>query len=374
MYLKNYKTIVIKVGSSLLIDAKKKVRRTWLEKFALDIKDLKNKKKNVIIVSSGAIALGCEKLKINKKSIKLDKSQAVASIGQIELMNLYKNIFNKYKINLSQILITLEDTEKRRRAINAKRTFENLFDLNYVPIVNENDSIATSEIKYGDNDRLASRVAQILGADCLILLSDVDGLYSSNPKIDKNAKLINKINNIDTNIEKIATKSIGEHGTGGMTTKIEAAKICQNSGCNMVIANGLMNRPILNIDKTNKGTWFLPKVSKLHARKKWIISSISPKGDLIIDDGAVQALKKGKSLLATGIKKVNGQFIKGDHIRILDKNNKEYARGLSSFSSVEIKKIQGQHSNKIKDLLGYVSKSEVIHKDCLLYTSPSPRD
>ena len=278
-------------------------------------------------------------------------------------MNLYKNIFNKYKINLSQILITLEDTEKRRRAINAKRTFENLFDLNYVPIVNENDSIATSEIKYGDNDRLASRVAQILGADCLILLSDVDGLYSSNPKINKNAKLINKINNIDMNIEKIATKSIGEHGTGGMTTKIEAAKICQNSGCNMVIANGLMNRPILNIDKTNKGTWFLPKVSKLHARKKWIISSISPKGDLIIDDGAVQALKKGKSLLATGIKKVNGQFIKGDHIRILDKNNKEYARGLSSFSSVEIKKIQGQHSNKIKDLLGYVSKSEVIHKD-----------
>ena len=363
MYLKNYKTIVIKVGSSLLIDAKKKVRRTWLEKFALDIKDLKNKKKNVIIVSSGAIALGCEKLKINKKSIKLDKSQAVASIGQIELMNLYKNIFNKYKINLSQILITLEDTEQRRRAINAKRTFENLFDLNYVPIVNENDSIATSEIKYGDNDRLASRVAQILGADCLILLSDVDGLYSSNPKINKNAKLISKINNIDTNIEKIATKSIGAHGTGGMTTKIEAAKICQNSGCNMVIANGLMNRPILNIDKTNKGTWFLPKVSKLHARKKWIISSISPKGDLIIDDGAVQALKKGKSLLATGIKKVNGQFIKGDHIRILDKNNKEYARGLSSFSSVEIKKIQGQHSNKIKDLLGYVSKSEVIHKD-----------
>ena len=278
-------------------------------------------------------------------------------------MNLYKNIFNKYKVNLSQILITLEDTEKRRRAINAKRTLENLFDLNYVPIVNENDSIATSEIKYGDNDRLASRVAQILGADCLILLSDVDGLYSSNPKINKNAKLISKINNIDTNIEKIATKSIGEHGTGGMTTKIEAAKICQNSGCNMVIANGLMNRPILNIDKTNKGTWFLPKVSKLHARKKWIISSISPKGDLIIDDGAVQALKKGKSLLATGIKKVNGQFIKGDHIRILDKNNKEYARGLSSFSSVEIKKIQGQHSNKIKDLLGYVSKSEVIHKD-----------
>ncbi|RPG99148.1 MAG: glutamate 5-kinase [Candidatus Pelagibacter sp. TMED118] len=363
MYLKNYKTIVIKVGSSLLIDKKKKIRSKWLEKFALDIKYLKKQKKNIVIVSSGAIALGCEKLKINKKSIKLDKSQAVASIGQIELMNLYKNVFYKYRINLSQILITLEDTEQRRRAINAKRTFENLFDLDYIPIVNENDSIATSEIKYGDNDRLASRVAQILASDCLILLSDVDGLYSSNPKINKNAKLIEVINNIDSNIKKIATKSIGEHGTGGMVTKIEAAKICQNSGCNMIIANGLMFRPILNIDKTNKGTWFLPKVSKLHARKKWIISSISPKGDLVIDDGAVQALKKGKSLLATGIKKVNGQFIKGDHIRILDKNNKEYARGLSSFSSVEIKKIQGQHSNKIKDLLGYVSKSEVIHKD-----------
>mgnify|MGYP001158742324 FL=1 len=363
MYLKNYKTIVIKIGSSLLIDPKKKVRKNWLEKFALDVKKLIKQKKNVIIVSSGAISLGCEKLKINKKSIKLDKSQAVASIGQIELMNLYKNIFTKYKINLSQILITLEDTEQRRRAINAKRTFENLFNLRYVPIVNENDSIATSEIKYGDNDRLASRIAQISSADCLILLSDVDGLYSANPKINKNASLINEIVNIDSNIERIATRSVGEHGTGGMITKIEAAKICQNSGCKMVIANGLMNRPILNIDKTNRGTWFLPKVSKLHARKKWIVSSISPKGNLIIDDGAVEALKKGKSLLATGIRRVNGKFFKGDHIRVLDKYNKEYARGLSSFSSDEIKKIQGQHSNKIKELLGYVSKSEVIHKD-----------
>ncbi len=363
MYLKNYKTIVVKIGSSLLIDPKKKVRTRWLDKFALDVRYLINEKKNVILVSSGAIALGCEKLKINKKSLKLDKSQAVASIGQIELMNLYKNIFSKYKINLSQILITLEDTEQRRRAINAKRTFENLFNLGYVPIVNENDSVATSEIKYGDNDRLASRVAQISSADCLILLSDVDGLYSSNPKINKSAKLIYEIKNINSDLEKIATRSIGEHGTGGMTTKIEAAKICQNSGCRMVIANGLKERPIQNIDKTNIGTWFLPKISKLHARKKWIVSSISPKGNLIIDDGAVNALKKGKSLLATGIKKVNGKFYKGDHVRILDINNKEYARGLSSFSSEEIKKIQGQHSKKIRELLGYISKSEVVHKD-----------
>jgi len=197
MYLKDSKTVVIKIGSSLLINDNKIIREKWLLEFAKDIKELQKLKKNIVIVSSGAIALGCKKLQLNKKTLKLDKSQAVASIGQIELMNLFKKTFNSNKINISQILITLEDTEQRRRAINAKRTFENLFELNFVPVVNENDSIATSEIKYGDNDRLASRVAQISGADCLILLSDVDGLYSKNPKIHKNAKLIKEIKNID---------------------------------------------------------------------------------------------------------------------------------------------------------------------------------
>jgi len=363
MYLKKSKTIVIKIGSSIIIDENKKIRKKWLTEFAKDIKDLLKQKKNVILVSSGAIALGCKKLNLSKQNIKLDKSQAVASIGQIELMNLFNKIFSSKKINLSQILLTLEDTEQRRRAINAKRTFENLFELGFVPVVNENDSIATTEIKYGDNDRLASRVAQISSADCLVLLSDVDGLYTQNPKLFKNAQLINEIKNIDLNIEKIATKSISVHGTGGMKTKIEAAKICQLSGCMMVIANGLLERPIKKIIEKNKCTWFLPKVSKLDARKKWIIGSISPKGELIIDDGAINALKKGKSLLAAGIKKVNGKFNKGDHIKILDKNLKEYARGLSSFSSEETIKIQGQHSNKIHELLGYISKSEVVHKD-----------
>ena len=363
MYLKKSKTIVIKIGSSIIIDKNKKIRKKWLTEFAKDIKDLLKQKKNVILVSSGAIALGCKKLNLSKKNIKLDKSQAVASIGQIELMNLFNKIFSSKKINLSQILLTLEDTEQRRRAINAKRTFENLFELGFVPVVNENDSIATTEIKYGDNDRLASRVAQISSADCLVLLSDVDGLYTQNPKLFKNSQLIKEIKNIDLNIEKIATKSIGEHGTGGMKTKIEAAKICQLSGCMMVIANGLLERPIKKIIEKNKCTWFLPKVSKLDARKKWIISSVSPKGELVIDDGAINALKKGKSLLAAGIKKVNGKFNKGDHIKILDKNLKEYARGLSSFSSEETIKIQGQHSNKINELLGYISKSEVVHKD-----------
>ena len=363
MYLKKSKRIVIKIGSSLLINEGKVIRKKWLIEFAKDIKELIKQKKNIILVSSGAIALGCKKLNLNKKNLKLDKSQAVASVGQIELMNLFNEIFAKEKINISQMLLTLEDTEQRRRAINAKRTLDNLFELGFVPVVNENDSIATSEIKYGDNDRLASRVAQISSADCLVLLSDVDGLYTKNPKIFKDAKLIKEIKNIDLKFEKIATKSIGEHGTGGMKTKIDAAKICQFSGCLMAIANGLSERPIKKILNNNLCTWFLPKISKLDARKKWIISSISPKGNLIIDDGAINALKKGKSLLAAGIIKVIGKFNKGDHIKILDKNMKEYARGLSSFTSEEIIKIQGQHSNKINELLGYISKSEVIHKD-----------
>ncbi len=363
MYLKNFKTIVIKIGSSLLIDNKKIIRKKWLLEFAKDVKELLSQNKKIVIVSSGAIALGCKKLNLNKKNLKLDKSQAVASIGQIELMNLFKKTFNSKKINLSQILLTLEDTEKRRRAINAKRTIDNLFNLGFVPIVNENDSTATSEIKYGDNDRLASRVAQISGADCLILLSDVNGLYTKNPKINKDAVLIKEIKSIDENIEKIAKKSIGIHGTGGMKTKIDAAKICQLSGCFMAIANGLSFRPIKKIVDENKCTWFLTKVSKLDARKKWIISSVSPKGEVIVDDGAIEALKKGKSLLAAGIKKVNGKFSKGDHIKILNKSLQECARGLSSFTSDEIVKIMGQHSNKITELLGYISKAEVVHKD-----------
>ena len=363
MYLEDSKIIVIKIGSSLLIDDNKKIRKKWLSEFSKDIQELLKQNKKIVIVSSGAIAMGCKKLNLSKKNLKLDKSQAVASIGQIELMNLFSETFLKFKINISQILLTLEDTEQRRRALNAKRTFDNLFQLGFVPIVNENDSISTLEIKYGDNDRLASRVAQISGADSLILLSDVDGLYTQNPKIYKNAKLLKVIKNIDQDIENISTKSIGEHGTGGMKTKIDAAKICQLSGCKMAIANGLSLRPIKKIINDNNCTWFLPKISKLDARKKWIISSVSPRGELIIDDGAKQALTNGKSLLAAGIKKVSGKFKKGDHIKILDKKNNECARGLSSFSSEEILKIMGHHSKEIEKLLGYISKSEVVHKD-----------
>ena len=363
MYLNNSKIIVIKIGSSLLVDDNKKIRKKWLSSFAKDVKKLKDKNQKVIFVSSGAIALGCKKMNYNKKSIKLDKSQAIASIGQIELMNLFSQTFAKYKLNISQILLTLEDTEERRRSLNAKRTFENLFELGFIPIVNENDTIATSEIKYGDNDRLASRVAQITNADTLILLSDVDCLYTKNPKIFKEAKLIKKVDDLKKDLRQINIKGVNEYGSGGMQTKIEAAKICQLSGCNMVIANGLYLNPISKIIEENNCTWFKSKVSKLDARKKWIISSIAPKGAIIIDDGAKKALRSGKSLLAAGIKKITGKFNKGDHIKILDKKNNECARGLSSFTSEEITKIMGHHSNEIEKLLGYVSKSEVIHKD-----------
>ena len=363
MSLRNSKIIVIKIGSSLLVNENKKIRKKWLISFAKDIKKLKNKKKKIIIVSSGAIALGCIKMNYDKKNLKLDQSQAIASIGQIELMNLFSNIFSKHKLNISQILLTLEDTEERRRSLNAKRTFENLFNLNFIPIVNENDTIATSEIKYGDNDRLASRVAQITNADTLVLLSDVNGLYSKNPKIFKDAKLIKKIENPNKELKEINFKGMNKFGSGGMNTKIEAAKICQLSGCDMIISNGLYLNPIDRIFKKHEYTIFTSKVSKLQARKKWIISSVSPKGELIIDDGAKRALRNSKSLLAAGIKKVNGNFKKGDHIRILDKSNKECARGLCSFSSDEVRKILGRHSKEIEKILGYIAKSEVVHKD-----------
>ena len=345
MHLKNSKIIVIKIGSALLVDSNKKIRNKWFSNFAKDIKKLKSKNKKIIIVSSGAIALGCKKMKFNKSRLKLDKSQAIASIGQIELMNLFTKTFSKYKLNISQILLTLEDTEERRRSIN------------------ENDTIATSEIKYGDNDRLASRVAQITNADTLILLSDVDGLFTKNPKIFKDAKLIKKVDNLSKDIGNINIKGMTELGSGGMNTKIEAAKICNLAGCNMIIANGLYLNPISRIEKKNNCTWFVSKISKLHARKKWIISSVSPKGELIIDEGAKKALINGKSLLAAGIRKVSGKFKKGDHIKIIDSKKRDFARGLSSFSSEEIEKIKGYHSNEIQKILGYVSKSEVVHKD-----------
>jgi len=366
MYIHNSKKIVIKIGSSILVDEKGKPKKLWLKEFAKDIKFLIKKNKQIVIVSSGAIAMGCEYLGIKKKILKVDKSQAVASIGQIELMDFYKRIFDKNKIKISQILLTLDDTEQRRRSINAKRTIDNLLKMGIVPIVNENDTTATTEIKYGDNDRLAARVSQIIGADCLILLSDVEGLYTDNPKKNKKAQLIKLVREINEKIKKYASKTENYYGSGGMKTKIEAAKICQLAGCYMAIANGNYINPIKKIIENKKCTWFLPKISKLDARKRWIIGSIAPKGEVIIDQGAVKAINNGKSLLPAGVRKINGIFEKGDHILIKDESNKERGRGISSFSSLEIEKIKGSHSSEIKNILGYSSREEIVHKDDLV--------
>ena len=360
MYIEKAKTIVIKIGSSNIVDNRGKLREKWLNSLVKDLKELANKKKNIVIVSSGAIALGLSYLKINKKKIKLEMSQAIASIGQIHLTNVYRKIFEKNKIKIGQILISLDDTEQRRRALNAKRTFENLFKLKAVPVVNENDTTATSEIKYGDNDRLAARVAQIISADVLINLSNVDGLYS-NSSNKKNIVL--EVKNIDDKVYSFVENKKNNYGSGGMLTKLQAAKICINSGCYMAIANGSKNNPIKTLIKNNKCTWFIPKVSSLHAREKWIVSSIGNDGKIFIDDGAIKALKNGKSLLPAGIIKIEGNFIKGDNILIVDKNGNDCARGLTSFSSTEIDKIKGLKTDQIEKVLGYASKSEIVHRD-----------
>ena len=272
----------------------------------------------------------------------------------------------KAKSKLLKYCLRLDDTEQRRRSINARRTIDNLLAMQIVPIVNENDTTATTEIKYGDNDRLAARVSQIIGSDCLILLSDVNGLYTNNPKKKKETKLIKTVEEIDENIKSYATKTENFYGSGGMKTKIEAAKICQLSGCYMAIANGNHKNPIKEIFTSQNCTWFLPRISKLDARKQWIIGSVAPKGEVIIDQGAVKAINNGKSLLPAGVKKINGTFEKGDHILVKDQNNIECARGLTSFSSIEVDKIKGSHSSKIKNILGYSSREEIIHKDDLV--------
>ena len=359
MYLNNAKIIILKIGSSNLVDSKGKLKEKWLQSLAKDIKKLKKKGKEFVIVSSGAIALGKNYLKVKQKNIKIEMSQALASIGQIHLTNIYRKIFEKNKIKIGQILISLDDTEQRRRAINAKRTFENLFKLGAVPIVNENDTTATSEIKYGDNDRLAARVAQIISANILVIFSDVDGLYSSS----ENKKIIKEVNNVDEKIYSFVKNKKNYYGSGGMKTKLEAAKICMNAGCHMAITNGKHINPLSKLLKENICTWFLPKVSTLDARKKWIISSIGSNGKIYIDNGALRALRNGKSLLSAGITKVEGTFSKGDNILIVDNDGKESARGLTSFSSEEINKIKGLKSDQIEKILGYSSKSEIVHRD-----------
>ena len=350
--------IVLKLGSSTVVDGRGKFKKKWVTSLIKDIQKY-GKNKKFVIVSSGAIALGQKYLKINKKKIKLDMSQAIAAVGQIHLASEFQKLFEKYKIKTGQILISPDDTEQRRRALNVRRTFDNLFKLNAIPIVNENDTTATAEIKYGDNDRLAARVAQIIGADTLIILSDVDGLYDlSNKK-----KIIKTVNIIDEKINSLIDNKKNNYGSGGISTKLDAAQICMNSGCHMLLANGNKDYPIKNIVKNKIYTHFSPKISSLDAKKKWIIGSLRASGKVFIDQGAARALYNGKSLLAAGVTKINGSFNKGENVLIVDHNEKHLARGLASFNSSEINKIKGKQSKEIEKILGYLSKSEIIHKD-----------
>ena len=358
MLIENSKKIVLKLGSSTVIDNKGAFKKEWVSSLIKDIKKY-GKNKDFVIVSSGAIALGQKYLKIKKKKIKLDMSQAIAAIGQIHLAGEFQKLFDKYKIKTGQILISPDDTEQRRRAINVRRTFDNLFKLKAIPIVNENDSTATTEIKYGDNDRLAARVAQIIGADILIIFSDVDGLYDKS----KSKKIVKNIDLIDDNITALIEKTKNSYGSGGIVTKLDAAKICMNSGCHMFLANGKKNYPISKMVKNKKFTHFYPKISSLDAKKKWIIGSLSSNGTVKIDEGASKALRNGKSLLAAGVIRIDGFFNKGENVLIIDQDNNQLARGLSSFSSDEINKIKGKQSKEIEKILGYLTKTEIIHKD-----------
>jgi len=358
MLIKNSKKIVIKLGSSTVVDNKGEFKKKWVINLIKDIKKFRIKG-DLVIVSSGAIALGQKYLKIKKKKNKLEMNQAIAAIGQIHLAGEFQKLFDKYKIKTGQILISPDDTEQRRRALNVRRTFDNLFKLKAIPIVNENDTTATTEIKYGDNDRLAARVAQIIGTDTLIILSDVDGLYN---KLKKK-KIIKTVTKIDASIESLIDNKKNLYGSGGIATKLDAAKICMNAGCHMFIGNGKKNNSIRNMVEKKIYTHFIPKISSLDARKKWIISSLNSSGKIFIDQGAARALNLGKSLLAAGIIKVEGTFEKGENILILDENRKSLARGLSSFASFEINKIKGKQSKEIENILGYFSRSEIIHKD-----------
>ena len=358
MLVENSNIIVIKLGSSTVVDSKGKFKKKWVTSLIKDIQKY-GKNKNFVIVSSGAIALGQKYLKINKKNIKLDMSQAIAAVGQIHLASEFQKLFEKYEIKTGQILISPDDTEQRRRALNVRRTFDNLFKLNAIPIVNENDTTATAEIKYGDNDRLAARVAQIIGADTLIILSDVDGLYDKS----KQKKIIKTVDIIDEKIISLIDNKKNNYGSGGISTKLDAAKICMNSGCHMFLANGNRDNPIKNIIKNKIYTHFVPKISTLDAKKKWIVGSLSSSGIIFIDQGAARALNNGKSLLAAGVTKITGSFNKGENVLIVDQDEKNLARGLASFNSSEINKIKGKQSKEIEKILGYLSKTEIIHKD-----------
>ncbi len=360
----------MKIGSALLIDYERaRPRSAWMHALAEDIMRLKQDGAQVVLVSSGAVALGRYALGL-KKSDRLEEKQAAAAAGQSRLMHAYETVFATYNTPVAQALLTPDDTERRRRWLNARATFDALLRLGAVPIVNENDTVATEELRYGDNDRLAARVAQMISADVLILLSDVDGLYERDPRDDPGAAHIPEVRAITPAIEAMAggINSGAAVGSGGMRTKIQAAKIATAAGCAVAIVKGEQNNPLRRLAEGARATWFLAHETPKAAYKAWIAGALAPQGALKVDDGAASALKSGKSLLPAGVIEVSGKFEKGDAVRVLDASGAEIARGLACYDAADALKIKGLKSGAIEGALGYNAGSELIHADDLVVT------
>jgi len=361
------KCLVVKIGSALLVDPQSgALHREWLLSLVDDIVAAVRRGQRLVLVSSGAIALGRRHLGFKTQTLHLEEKQAAAAVGQILLAHAYQEMLKAHGITVAQILLTLDDSENRKRYLNAKNTLETLLRLGAVPVINENDSVATAEIRYGDNDRLAARVAQMVSADTLVLLSDVDGLYTANPVLDPQARLIPEVTELTPDILRMGGASHSAYGSGGMTTKLAAAKIALASGCRMVIAAGKPLHPLKRIDAVQEKTWFLPSLTPESARKSWIAQHLQPKGSIQIDAGAIEALKRGKSLLAVGVRAIQGDFRKGDAVCILNSDHKELARGLINYPAAEARKITGQKSSEFEKILGYCGSEEMIHRDDLV--------
>jgi glutamate 5-kinase len=365
--LADFRRIVVKVGSSLLVDSKAgRVKEDWLASLVEDIARLHKEKRDVLVVSSGAIALGRAVLKLPAGPLKLEDSQAAAAVGQIALARTWAEMLSRHRITAGQVLVTLQDTEERRRYLNARSTIERLLAWRSVPVINENDTVATTEIRYGDNDRLAARVASMASADLLVLLSDVDGLYDAPPKGNAKAKHMPLVARITPEIEAMAGTAGSELSRGGMQTKIEAGKIATQAGAHMVIASGRIAHPLQAVADGTACTWFVTAANPVTARKKWIAGSLEPKGVLTIDKGAVAALNSGKSLLPAGVIRVEGAFARGDAVVIRGPDGIEVARGLVAYDIDDAEKIKGRSSADIQSILGFGGRAEMVHRDHLV--------
>jgi len=359
--------VVVKVGSALLVEKSTgNVNRLWLESLAQDIGALKARGQEVVLVSSGAIALGRRELGLGRGKLKLEESQAAAAVGQIRLAHAWKEVLEQRGFTVAQVLLTLGDTEERRRYLNARNTLTALLRLGAIPVINENDTVATAEIRYGDNDRLGARVAQMVSADCLVLLSDVDGLYTADPTRDEDAQFIPEVPRITPEIEAMAGGSASDFGSGGMATKVMAAKIAVAAGCHLCIAAGREVHPLRRIESGARCTWFIAEATPVTVRKQWIAGMLKPAGEIAVDDGAARALRDGKSLLPAGVTQVKGRFDRGDAVVVRDPAGLEIARGLAAYSSRDAERIRGRRSSELEGLLGFRGRDEMIHRDDLV--------